>query len=218
MRLFKRKQPDVPSVVVDQLIDAVFASDDATAVSILGAYPQLVDMRVLPSFMASNPYERPQPLLYWAAAAPESMADKFDWFAELLLRHGAPVNSAAPQSRLTALHLAAGRGRIRLIDILLDHGANIEVADNAGFTPLCSVKSIKVAQCLLARGANVNAAGGLPLWLAAADGNADLVRLYLSHGAHTRYRDRHNGTAREMAQQRGYAEVVRALDGHAASY
>jgi uncharacterized protein len=48
---------------------------------------------------------------------------------------------------------AASYGRIEVIQLLLEHGADINIRDNDGDTPLYVVETIQVAQYLLEHGA-----------------------------------------------------------------
>jgi ankyrin repeat protein len=55
---------------------------------------------------------------------------------ELLLKNGANPNLAAPGNGTTALHHAAALGDIPVARLLLNHGADIELRDSQGMTPL----------------------------------------------------------------------------------
>lgn len=56
--------------------------------------------------------------------------------AALLLDRGADVNRRVDYSGDTALHMASRWGLIDIIQILLEHGADITVSNNEGWTPL----------------------------------------------------------------------------------
>lgn len=75
-----------------------------------------------------------------------------------LAQAGARLDIQDKAKRCTALHMAARRGTMSTAEALLDCGANFEVRDSAGETPLrravnCGQK--KVAALLLSRGADV---------------------------------------------------------------
>ena len=53
----------------------------------------------------------------------------------LLLEYQAPVNDIGPKGR-TALHYAAAAGFLEVMTVLLDHGADFTIRDDAGETPL----------------------------------------------------------------------------------
>jgi ankyrin repeat protein len=63
---------------------------------------------------------------------------------KLCLERGAPVN-AANSLGLTAIHGAANRGWPSIIQILADHGAKLDVKDNAGRTPMIFAQGIFLA-------------------------------------------------------------------------
>src|SRR5580692_9082709 len=63
---------------------------------------------------------------------------------QLCLERGAPVN-AANSLGLTAMHGAANRGWESVIRILADHGARVDVKDNAGRTPMTFAQGIFLA-------------------------------------------------------------------------
>jgi ankyrin repeat protein len=104
----------------------------------------------------------------------------------------------------TPLHLAAGWASTRMVELLLDHGANIEaraiVEDElSNATPLHAAilqKKASTVRLLLDRGADINGAaemydkdgeieggGASPLHLAAATGQNTIVNLLLEKGA-----------------------------------
>ncbi|KAK3776791.1 hypothetical protein RRG08_024568 [Elysia crispata] len=55
---------------------------------------------------------------------------------ELLISHGANVNSQTQSSQATPLHRAAYMGRTEVVTLLLHHGANVDQMDCDGMTPL----------------------------------------------------------------------------------
>jgi len=71
------------------------------------------------------------PLVYLCRADKGQQPDKI----RLLLEYQAPVNEPGPKGR-TALHYAAAAGFLEVITILLEHGADTQVRDQQGETPL----------------------------------------------------------------------------------
>jgi ankyrin repeat protein len=63
---------------------------------------------------------------------------------KLCLERGAPVN-AVNSLGLAAIHGAANRGWVPVIQILADHGAKLDVKDNAGRTPMTFAEGIFLA-------------------------------------------------------------------------
>src|SRR5262245_2263064 len=110
--------------------------------------------------------------------------------AEALLAAGADVNARAagqPREGRTPLMLAAGRGRLDLVRLLLAAGADVHALDVWGFSALASAclggKTAAyegVVRELLAAGAKPDA---LALANAASSGSLAMVRMLVAAGA-----------------------------------
>jgi ankyrin repeat protein len=77
--------------------------------------------------------------------------------AELLIKKAGDIVHAADQEKRTALHCAASIGNTHIVEMLLDHGARINVQDRNGQTPLhlgISQQHEGVVACLVWRGAD----------------------------------------------------------------
>ncbi|CAB1352235.1 unnamed protein product [Coregonus sp. 'balchen'] len=89
----------------------------------------------------------------------------------------------------TPLHLAAGYNRVRIVQLLLQHGADVHAKDKGGLVPLhnaCSYGHYEVTELLLKHGACVNAMDlwqFTPLHEAASKNRVEVCSLLLSHGA-----------------------------------
>lgn len=183
--------------------------------------------------------------LHWAAidGSPELLAAVFDpsaleakdflgltplhlaatWNPEAtrwLLGKGAPIDAPSRLERATPLHWAAEQQNLETLKLLLDAGANPDVENAAGSTPLLSAvkleteKTVPAARLLIEAGATVDAAnrGGItPLVKASAGGRADVVALLLEHGANPRQKTMMGETGLQAAAQLGHIEVVRLL-------
>ncbi len=107
-----------------------------------------------------------------------------------LLRDGADVN-AAQGDGMSALHWAADRGDVELLDVLLVAGAEIQSATRIGeYTPLhiaARNAHLGAVQTLLEAGADVHAvtdpSGSTPLHLAAVSGDGEVVRALIDAGS-----------------------------------
>ena len=100
------------------------------------------------------------------------------------------VNCHASDGRKsTPLHLAAGYNRTRIVQLILQHGADVHAKDKGGLVPLhnaCSYGHFEVTELLIRHGANVNAMDlwqFTPLHEAASKGRSEVCSLLLSHGA-----------------------------------
>lgn len=117
----------------------------------------------------------------------------------LMLAAGMDVNAMAPDERrnniqTTALYCAAAKGNTRLIGLLADHGASLELANQLNETPLIAAVSsaprlfqnnFDAVSTLLDRGAQINAKSdsGTALHVACRTGNMKLVNYLLDRGA-----------------------------------
>ncbi|KAB5583631.1 hypothetical protein GE09DRAFT_1248057 [Coniochaeta sp. 2T2.1] len=123
----------------------------------------------------------------------------------------------------TRLSFAAEDGDLASAQLLLDKGADIEMADHDGHTPLLFAASNDheaVVRLLLDEGARLEAAdqiyGRTPLSWAASKGHETVVRLLLDRGAEVDAADNSRRTPLSWAASRGHDDVVRLLIDHGA--
>merc|ERR1712212_1413120 len=77
---------------------------------------------------------------------------------KLLLDSSLPNMDAKDKKGKTALHVAAEKGDIPVMELLMDSGADIEIGDNLGETPIFHVKKQSGAlRLLIKNGAKINA-------------------------------------------------------------
>ncbi|XP_078144517.1 poly [ADP-ribose] polymerase tankyrase-1 [Centroberyx gerrardi] len=105
----------------------------------------------------------------------------------------------------TPLHLAAGYNRVRTVQLLLQHGADVHAKDKGGLVPLhnaCSYGHYEVTELLLKHGACVNAMDlwqFTPLHEAASKNRVEVCSLLLSHGADPALLNCHSKSSVDMA-------------------
>ena len=75
------------------------------------------------------------PLVYAACIGGENR------FLDLLLHSGAEINATMDISGITALECAVDMGQIETVKFLIKAGANLEIADKSGKTPLMKARS-----------------------------------------------------------------------------
>mgnify|MGYP003953180329 CR=1 FL=1 len=115
------------------------------------------------------------------------------------------------------LFIAAHDGHTEIVQLLLDRAANVNQANNNGWTPLLIAAEkghTEVARLLLERGANVNQAnnnGWTPLLIAIHHDHAELARLLLDHDADVNQAAYGGTTALILAAYNGHAEFTRLL-------
>ncbi|KAH7276208.1 putative ankyrin repeat-containing protein [Fusarium solani] len=138
-----------------------------------------------------------------------------------LLKHGANKEERDEDGwtlLIAAVSIFADTTDSDMLELLLDEGADVEAKDKDGNTPLMhGAWCLTTAKLLLARGAEVNARskhGVTPLMKAAFyKENADVVKLFLEHGADPTAKDESDRTAASQANDeaalillRGYSE------------
>ncbi|WP_353273965.1 ankyrin repeat domain-containing protein [Wolbachia endosymbiont (group A) of Ennomos erosarius] len=89
----------------------------------------------------------------------------------------------------TLLYLAAKRGHTKIVKILIEKGANVNVIGKGGLTPLywaVQEGRTEIVKILIAKGAKVDAAGKdgfTPLHWAVQKGRAEMVKILIENGA-----------------------------------
>jgi ankyrin repeat protein len=160
-------------------------------------------------------------------------AARVDDIDMLRLLMSAPVNiNAGGFVGMTALNLAVGHANLPAVKLLLEKGADVNVANVSEvkvknglialsrMTALMSApeSSPEVMDALVKAGANVNARdirGMTPLMLAVATDSPDprIVRLLLDHGADTDVKSTAGERALDWAKKFNQPEILRLLGG-----
>ncbi len=130
-----------------------------------------------------------------------------------LLEQGADVNARSGPQGMTLLMEAAATGHAAVCEVLLEHGAALDLMDEEGATALTrAVRSdhLGTARLLLKHGASCAAPDGQPpLHCAAERDNTRTLALLLDYDDDMEAQDRRGRTALIRAAQNG---AVRALD------
>jgi len=106
----------------------------------------------------------------------------------------------------TPLIMAAEKGNIDFINVLIEKHANVNAKNNAGWTPLMEAAvggHIDVMQALIAKGADVNAKrddGWTVLMEAAYGGSPDAVKVLIKAGANLRAKNEDGNNALYIAR------------------
>eukprot|EP00026_Physarum_polycephalum_P003841 Phypoly_transcript_03857.p1 GENE.Phypoly_transcript_03857~~Phypoly_transcript_03857.p1 ORF type:complete len:722 (+),score=129.74 Phypoly_transcript_03857:58-2223(+) len=135
-------------------------------------------------------------------------------FAEIvaiLLQHG---------SQIKPLKKAISGGNPKVVELLLESGANVYGVDILGYTPIlvAALKGdVEIAKILLAHGADPNVKANRdedyvqPIHFAASGGHPQMVKLLLAEGVDVNARTSNNETPFYFAAQNGSVEVARLL-------
>lgn len=206
------KKEDVAKMIIhdDRLVRSRDPSG-ATAIQ-LAVYHGLDDMLgvLLRSEVALDPFEAA------AVGDLDRVRELITETPELLGQHS--------EDGFPMLGLAAFFGREEVLELLLKAGADVHLAatNASSVAPIHSAtahrdapKSVAMARRLLAAGADLTAeqAGGFtPLHSAAANGNLELVRVYLDAGADPKAESDLGKTPRDFAVEREHSEVVALFD------
>lgn len=135
---------------------------------------------------------------------------KDDWFGYLcekgyfeacqfLLKRGHPP---------TGLIKAAKQGRLSIIKLLLNSGADIHISDDMALRWACFYGHLDCVSLLLDHGADVHAANDDALFMASQRGHVDIIKILLDYGADV---NANNTNALAQASYQGHIGVVRLL-------
>ena len=141
---------------------------------------------------------------------------KLDAVQSLVLEGVSPNTTDSEQH--TPLMWAAFNGHTSVARYLLEKGAKIDAKDENGRSALMYASSgphAETVELFLEKGAEVNVQGTLEgftaLMTAAAEGQLEVVRLLLGHGAEPALKDVDGDTAESFARQNGHTAVVDLL-------
>lgn len=116
----------------------------------------------------------------------------------------------------TPLMWACNRSLLKIIEILLDKGADVNVRDQEEWSSLILTSGrgdLEIVKLLIERGAEVDTMGEqwASVHWAAADNHPELLQLLLNSGADGNIRDDYNFSPFLLACQNGHMEVLKVL-------
>ncbi len=148
------------------------------------------------------------------AAVDESMQIN----VEILVKHGANVSVKDVRDVHAPLLVMAGQSLSKdTLELLLDHGADIEAVDDEGTTVLIAAADSgdkQSLEMLLARGANIHAVSttlGTALSAAAYEGDEECLRVLLAHGGDPSQDCGERGTALQAAADAADLDCINML-------
>ena len=123
-------------------------------------------------------------------------------FIETLIDLGANVNAQRTDDRVTPLILSGGWNNFMAVYLLLDHGADANIARDNGYTPLHRAVSegfFDITKLLVQKGSNVNLQnkeGRTPIFLGVANKHEQLIKLLIENEADVTIGYKENSTDR----------------------
>ena len=147
--------------------------------------------------------------------------DEMANFLELIMSAGGDLSLKDGEGRM-AIHLAARRGNLKLIQQLTGLGVDVHACDGNNKSALfhaCRTERIDVARYLLDQGLDPDKCddkGQSSLHWAASENNVELVTLLLERGASVSLQDSDGWNALHFAAREGSLEVAKYLLEHAA--
>ncbi|CAG0908906.1 unnamed protein product, partial [Cyprideis torosa] len=130
--------------------------------------------------------------------------------AELLIRKGAVVNVKDRRGQ-TPLFVATENNHHSVVEVLLAHGADSNVANKDKTSPLHKAENAKTARLLVEKGANIDCIDGkgrTALHLFCEWGRENVIKQLLSMGASCDIRNQKGQTAFEIAISSGYVHIA----------
>ena len=145
---------------------------------------------------------------YYFTPAVAALARRHFKLAQVLHRNG---SSMEPRENIkcTPLHLAANNGDLKLVQLLLDYGLDVDSLDEYGNTPLIYAsrsghrRAPSIARLLIERGADPNTRGIVgctPLHEALEWGRIEIARLLIEHGANVEAKNNCGKTPLDYAE------------------
>ena len=167
---------------------------------------------------------------YYVTPLVAALAGEHFQIAKILRDNGAGPPNLRGYSGMSPLHSAAYYGDLQIVQVLLEHKADVDAEDDSGQTPLLNLSRNRgggrrmsqlhqVSRLLLEHGADVNARShnlSTPLHTAAENGRVEVVRVLLEHGASVGAEDEKGKTPFQLASSRGHSGIMELLSEHGA--
>ena len=136
----------------------------------------------------------------------------------LLDHHGADVNIQRDDLQ-SPLHLASANGHLKIVELLVQRGESVDLFNKKQKTPLYQVGRVTIVRVLIDHGANlhsIDSNGWTPLRVASHNGHLGVVKPLLKKpllkwGADVNVLNKANETADKLASENGQAEVARLV-------
>ncbi|XP_022778849.1 protein fem-1 homolog B-like, partial [Stylophora pistillata] len=117
----------------------------------------------------------------------------------------------------TALWIAAAKGHLEVVRILIEQNADVDGRTSTNATPLRAAAfygRLDIVRCLVENGADVNArnhVNSTPLMITCYNGHIDVVSFLVESGANIHQEDTNGETCLHYAAERGHLQIVAKL-------
>ena len=137
--------------------------------------------------------------------------------AEVLLHAGAEPNRFRVGQTPSPILAAARSGYLNAVRLLVAQGSELGVqdGDNSPLIAAAANKYADVVEYLAVKGGNIDVAdsdGRTALYMAAADGSLNVVRVLLKHGADPDHKNCTGKTPRLVAEEKGHKTIIEAME------
>ena len=143
-------------------------------------------------------------------------------FIETLIDLGANVNAQRTDDKVTPLVLSADWNNFMAVNLLLDHGADANIAAANEYTPLHKVVmkgNQNLVKLFLEKNASVNtqnANGSSPLHTAVSNGFFDITKLLVKKGSNVNLQNKEGRTPLFLAVANKHEQLIKLLIGNGA--
>ena len=118
----------------------------------------------------------------------------------------------ANNEELTILMQAADAGKAGVVKLLLENHVKIRKKGKTALSKAAYHGHLKVVEILIAHGANVNTKDfRTPLMWAAGNGHFEIVKLLIAHGADIKTKDKYGESALDHAKEEKHPKLVKFL-------
>ncbi|KAL3482636.1 ankyrin repeat-containing domain protein [Aspergillus germanicus] len=216
----RETDPDYSPPLPELLLGATDCQADNIAAYCL-ENGQVADRGVMTSVVVNNSFA--VYLVPWYGDVLGTMAydNKLDW-VKFCLEHGADPNGNLVEEYLSALACAVYTGNFKLVDLLLQHGAQLK-GSNA-IVQAAIYDNLEMVKYLLSKGADIDEVGikgppgderyddnGSPLHHAATEGYTEMALFLIDAGANIYLKDPMERTAEDLALKHDHTEILNAL-------
>jgi ankyrin repeat protein len=132
--------------------------------------------------------------------------------AELLTQNPDLLKESREDEPYEMLEIAASRGYVELVKVLLDRGATLD--ESLALDGATLNGHIAVVELLIARGADVNSRNDdelTPLQVAVSNGNLEIAKVLIAHHADSKLVDEERNTILHLAAMSNSSDIVRYL-------